>query len=320
MTFNPSVAAPVALGSRLRVLALLLVTAMWVSACSKSSDAATQVAAKVNKEEISVHQVNFVLQRQPNLKPEQAESASQQILEKLIDQELAVQKAIDQKIDRDPQVVQAVEAARREILARAYVDRVALSISKPTDEDIRKYYDERPALFKERRIYTFLEIIARTSPEQATELQSFMKTAKTMRTVLDWLKERNIPYKDARSTTPAESLPLNLLDQFAAMQPSQAMVLPEKDVVRFIILESAASEPKTLEQARGAIELFLVNERKRKMVESDLKTLREGSKIAYMSKTIQKPAEPDAAAASAPAASASAAEQGAIGRGLSGLK
>ncbi|MDP0972048.1 SurA N-terminal domain-containing protein, partial [Klebsiella pneumoniae] len=76
-------------------------------------DKASQTAAKVNKEEITVHQINFVLQRQQGLKPEQAEEAGRQVLERLVDQELAVQKAQELKLDRDPRVVQQVEAAKR---------------------------------------------------------------------------------------------------------------------------------------------------------------------------------------------------------------
>ena len=55
----------------------------------------TSVAAKVNDKELTVHQINFVLQQQRNLRPEQAEGASKQILERLIDQQLALQKADD---------------------------------------------------------------------------------------------------------------------------------------------------------------------------------------------------------------------------------
>ena len=92
-----------------------LLTAGLLAGCGGGGDKgekASQTAAKVNKEEITVHQINFVLQQQRGLKPEQAEAASKQILERLIDQELALQKALEQKLDREPRVVQQIEAAR----------------------------------------------------------------------------------------------------------------------------------------------------------------------------------------------------------------
>ena len=108
----------------------------------------------MNKEEITVHQINFVLAQQRALAPEQAASASRQVLERLIDQELALQKAADQKIDRDPRVVQQLEAARREIIARAYLEKIAAGAPKPTPQEIKAYYDAHPALFSDRRVYS----------------------------------------------------------------------------------------------------------------------------------------------------------------------
>ena len=64
----------------------LLVAIALVSGCGKKDDAAksegkekaaTQVAAKVNAEEITVHQVNSVLSRNPNIPPEAAAKAKQ---------------------------------------------------------------------------------------------------------------------------------------------------------------------------------------------------------------------------------------------------
>src|SRR5687768_423516 len=102
------------------VLTLAAGGALLVGCGDKKDKTASQTAAKVNKDEVTVHQINFVLQQQRNLRPEQADAASRQILERLIDQQLALQKGDDLKVDRDPRVVQQLEAARREILARAY--------------------------------------------------------------------------------------------------------------------------------------------------------------------------------------------------------
>jgi hypothetical protein len=78
---------------RAAVAATALAAVLALAACGGSRDKASQTAAKVNKDEITVHQINFVLQQQRNLRPEQADAAARQILERLIDQQLALQKA-----------------------------------------------------------------------------------------------------------------------------------------------------------------------------------------------------------------------------------
>ena len=109
---------------RVSTLAAALVAVLALGACGSSRDkVASQTAAKVNKQEVTIHQINFVLQQQRGLRPDQADAASRQILERLIDQQLAVDKAEEFKLDRDPRVVQQIEAARRDILARAYAEK-----------------------------------------------------------------------------------------------------------------------------------------------------------------------------------------------------
>ena len=57
--------------SRVRpsAVACAVVAALLLAGCGDKKDkAASQTAAKVNKEEITVHQINFVLQQQRGLK------------------------------------------------------------------------------------------------------------------------------------------------------------------------------------------------------------------------------------------------------------
>lgn len=263
----------------------------------KKSDKASQTAAKVNKEEITVHQINFVLQRQQGLKPEQAEAAGRQVLERLIDQELAVQKAQDLKLDRDPRVVQQIEAAKREIIARAYVERVGEAVLKPTAEEISKYYNDKPALFKERRIYSLQEINVEAKPEQLPELRAALEKVKNTAEFVEFLKSGDYRFNGNQAVRSAEQLPLAALDTIARMKDGDSVASQTPAGLQVLFLAGSRSQPVSEAQAKPAIEQFLLNQRKAELVQKDIKALRDAAKLEYFGRF----SEPAPAAASAPA-------------------
>lgn len=287
---------------RVSLLAAVSAAVLLAACGGDKGDKASQTAAKVNKEEITVHQINFVLQRQPGLKPEQAEAASRQVLERLVDQELAVQKAQEQKLDRDPRVVQQIEAAKREIIARAYVERVGESVAKPTNEEIAKYYNDKPALFKDRRIYSLQELQIEAKPEQFEVLRAKLGAAKNLNEFVDFLKANDFRFAGNQAVRAAEQLPLSSLDGIARMKDGDSMVSPAANGITVLFLVGSRSQPVDEARARPAIEAFLLNQRKAEVVQKDIKALRDSSKIEYVGKF----AQPAPAAASAPAAAAPA--------------
>jgi EpsD family peptidyl-prolyl cis-trans isomerase len=290
---------------RLSLIALVAASALLAACGDKKEKGASQTAAKVNKAEVTVHQINFVLQQQRNIRPEQADAASKQILERLIDQELALQKADDLKIDRDPRVVQQLEAAKREIIARAYLEKVGEAAPKPTPEEIKKYYDEKPALFKERRIYSIQEIGIEAKPEQVATLREKLGASKNITEFVEFLKANDFKFSGNQAVRAAEQLPLQSLDAFAKMTDGQAMLNQAANGVQVVVLAGSRSQPVGEEQARPAIEQFLLNDRKRKLIEDDVKAMRAAAKIEYVGKFGE--GAPGAAPASAPATPAPAA-------------
>jgi EpsD family peptidyl-prolyl cis-trans isomerase len=267
----------------------IAVMVIALAACGEKTgeSSALQVAAKVNKEEISVHQINFLLQQQRGLKPEQIEVTSRQILERLVDQELALQKAQELKIDREPRVMQQLEASRREIIARAYADRAGEAAPKPGAEAIKKYYAEKPGLFKERRIYEIYELTIDAQPAQVDGLRSQLQGAKSFGDFIEHLKAGGYRYAAAQAVRAAEQLPLNLLDTFAKMESGQSILVPSADGVQVISLVSTRPEPVDEVRAKPAIEQYLLNDAKRKFVDADVKALRAAAKIEYVGKFAQ---------------------------------
>jgi EpsD family peptidyl-prolyl cis-trans isomerase len=318
MSFNVLQSA----GTRLAALAVLAGTSVLLGACGEKRDKpASQAAAKVNKAEITVHQINAVLQQQRGLKPEQTDEASRRALERLIDQELAVQKAVEMKVDRDASVVQAIEAARRDIVSRAYIEKIGEGATKPRPDEIKKYYEDNPALFKERRVYQLQELAIETRAEQIEELRKRLAAAKAVNEFVEYLKSNNIKFTASQSVRGAEQLPLTALPALAKLKDGQALLNVTPRGAQVVVLAGSRVQPVDEERAGKAIEQFLLNERKRKIVADDLKALRASASIAYAGKfAASAPAATEIVATSTPAevAASAAATLGpkSIGEGL----
>jgi EpsD family peptidyl-prolyl cis-trans isomerase len=303
-----------------RLALALLATAALLAACGEKKDAAaSQTAAKVNKDEVTVHQINFVLQQQRNLRPEQAEAASKQVLERLIDQQLALQKAEEGKVDRDPRVQQQIEAARREVIARAYLEKVGEAAAKPTPEEIKKYYDDKPALFSQRRIYQIQEIGIEAPQGRLAEVREKLSSAKNINEFVEYLKGSGLRFAGNQAVRAAEQLPLNSLDALSKLKDGQAIIVPTPTGAQVVVLAGSRMQPVTEEQARPAIEQFIVNERRRKLVEDDVKALRAAAKIEYVGKFAEGAPAAGAVPAAASAAASGALSSSDISKGL-GLK
>lgn len=321
-----------------RLVVLPIVMAAFLAACGDKSESggeakATQAAARVNGDEITVHQINQILQRQQGITPEQTDAASQRILEGLIDQQLAVAKAEEQKLDRDPQIVQALDAARRNILARAYLERTANAVAAaPTPEEIRKYYDEKPALFSQRKVYALQEFTVAGKPEEYQPLVKALQATKSPQEFAEVMKASGVKFTANQVTQAAENLPMALIDQLAKVSDGQALYVTAQDGFKAVLVVASREQPVNFDQAKPIIEQYLLTERRREAAQKEVKTLREAAKIEYLGKFADK-APAAASGASAPAVSsvaepvttpaapaASGIDADALSKGLSGLK
>jgi EpsD family peptidyl-prolyl cis-trans isomerase len=332
--------------ARIARLVCAVTAAAWLSACSDGgADKATQVAAKVGDSEISVHQINQVLQRapMPNADKNTVQAASQQVLERLIDQQLAVDAATEDKLHRSPDVVASLEAARREVLARAYVQKITNAVTKATPEDVQAYYKENPALFAERRVYNIQEIRVPDARSVIKELDAMAQQGKPIEQVANTLKERKVPYTGGSATRAAEQLPLPLLPTLHKLRDGQSVVVAAGNGATFVRIAGSQSQPVAMERAAPGIAQFLNNRRTNEAVTTEIKRLREATKVSYMGEfskktdgakatsadgaTVPSAVESDSATGSGestksvtPPTPASSPDQAAMERGLSGLK
>ena len=319
------------LPSRLRIIGCILAAAaLALGGCGRHDKGSTQVAAKVNGDEITIHQVNQAMARVGNVPEGQQKQAQQQVLERLIDQQILVQQAISKKLDRNPQILAAIEGAKRQILAQAYLQEVAQGATKSTPEQVKQFYTDHPELFQERRVYRFREIgvvaPADFQPKLKAELEQVDKLTdknKTMPELATWLQSQNIKFTTNVTTQAAEQLPMELLTRISKMKDGDLLLLPRGN--GFVVSQLAQSQvaPLTEEQSKPYIEQFLQNKNKLELSNEEMKRLRAAAKVEYVgafAKTEgtaqQQPAEVLKPAEKSPASS----REESIDKGLQGLK
>jgi EpsD family peptidyl-prolyl cis-trans isomerase len=268
----------------LAVTAPLLALAL-TAGCDRKQDAkvATQVAARVNSDEITVHQVNNILARNPNITPEGATRSKREILDSLIDQQLARQKAVENKLDRSPGVVQALEAAKTEILARAYLEQVATAIPKTAAWEVQKYYKEHPELFAQRRLFNLEEVAFVAKSDVATGLREQLSKARSLQEIADWLQSRGVKFVVNRGVRAAEQIPLEILPKVQAMKEGQNQLF-EVGSERFVAIRVVGYKAEPVDEASAAprIQQFLLNRRTSDVIAKEMKKIKEQAKIEYV--------------------------------------
>lgn len=267
------------------ILTILLLASALGSGCGKKEDhkAATQVAAKVNSDEITVHQVNNILARNPDIAPEVAVQAKREILDRLIDQQLASQKAIENKLDRSPGVVQAIESAKTEILARAYLEHTAAGIPKTAPWEVQKYYKDHPELFSQRRLFNFEELAFAATNEVAAALREQLAKGRPFQEVADWLQSRGIKFAVSRVTRAAEQIPLEVLPKVQEMNAGQSQLF-ELGNDRFMLIRIVSYKEAPVDEATASprIQQFLWNRRSAEVIAREMKRIRDQAKIEYV--------------------------------------
>jgi EpsD family peptidyl-prolyl cis-trans isomerase len=250
-----------------------VVFAVALTGCERvaADRADPQLVARVNGIEISARQV----------RTGGAPSVAQAV-EKVIDRELLVQKALEAGLERDPLVKDSIDNARRQVLAQAYLERAAGARAAPSREEVRAFYAENPALFAERRIYRVRELVVSASAEMTDVLRAQAARAADLDELAAWLKSRNARFSAATETQPAEQLPLAFLPQLARMKSGEIAVFATPLGASVIQLIHAEAAPLGAEQAQALIEQFLAGRKRLEIAAAEVKRLRESARIEYV--------------------------------------
>lgn len=260
-----------------RLLGGVLALALALSACDRAARPDGQVIARVNADEISVHQLNFALEKAFGARQSAANRA--ELLDKMIDRQLAVQAALSHQLDRRPDIVMRLEEARRDILAAAYADEMASNSLPPTDDAVARYFADHPGLFAGRRLYRLREIALASDAPALAETQARLERQQNLADLLAWLRQQPGGFSDQSVLRAAEQLPIEVADRMVKVKPGE--LISFRMPYGLVIYELQSSEAAGIgrEDAAPLIRHHLKKRQEAASFRAELDRLRSSARI-----------------------------------------
>jgi EpsD family peptidyl-prolyl cis-trans isomerase len=214
------------------------------------------------------------------------------ILNGLINQELAKRQAILKGLDRSASVVLDIEAARSEILARAYRESLVDYLPKAAPYEVETYYRKHPELFAQRRVFSLEELNFVGSDDVAGGVREQVSRSRSMKEVAEWLQSRGIAFTGNRNVLAAEEIPLEILPKLQLMKQGETQLFGAGGT-RFRVIRVVAFQAAPVDEAAAAprIRQFLFNRNSAELIAQKSKELRTSAKIEYFGEFAERAAE-----------------------------
>ncbi|WP_174273136.1 EpsD family peptidyl-prolyl cis-trans isomerase [Sphingomonas bacterium] len=257
---------------------LLLACALIALAGCHSSKADRQLVATGKDFEISVPEFDQLLRAAPMMPKDQVAAARRKILNGLVTQKLFADAAIDQKLDRDVDTMQQIEALRRRVLAAAYLDRLTSSAAKPTSRDISVYYDAHPWMFAERKVFTINQVEVTGEHSPIIEYRAALDRG-GMAGLDARLAQDGIAARSTNVVIPGDSLPRTAAEQLAKLPAGSPVAFAIGNTLHLGVLTAVQDGTLELDEARPSIEAMLLGERRVALLQSQAERLRSERNI-----------------------------------------
>lgn len=299
---------------------LMLVTAAGLSACGSKEKKAGQALVRVNGEEITALQLNDELSR-AGVQPGQQEAATKQLLEAMIDRQLILAEAMRNKIDRTPDVMKAIERAKAQIIAQAYLQSVTSKTSRPSRAEIDDYFQKHPEYFTQRKQFDMKQLVLATK-DFSDKLKQVIDSAKSLDEIAAWMDGNGVRYARGQLSRSTSDIPPEMGAKLQTLPKGQLFIVREGGNSLINSLTDVKDSPIAAKDAAPQIEQYLINKKNKEVADAEITHLRSSAKIEYLNVPAAAQGKPvtQAPAAASEVKPAGVATDSQVERGAAGLK
>lgn len=253
-----------------------------LSSCSDSNSGETsQVVARVGDAELTAAQFDTRLRRLPDSVDKRDPQVLKLVLKNFINETLLAQAAEKDGLDKKPAVARDIENSRNVVLASAYVNRNITS--RPASESaIRRYYNDNPAMFSNRRTYRLTDLAVRETQANAAAVIAEMKRpGASIDSVLAIARANNVPVEAVNGVDSGENLPSKLAAGLVNMAIADNVTYRVAETQHFTRVDAVADTPLSLAGAHDTIAGLLLAQARETAVQAKLGQLRVATTVEY---------------------------------------
>jgi hypothetical protein len=190
-------------------------------------------------------------------------------------------EATRNKLDRTPEVMQARERANAQVIARAYLQNIISKVSKPSKDEIDEYYVNNPEYFAQRKQFDLVMLRINTR-DLNNELKIIISGAKSLNDVKVWLDKNNIQYSHSVVSRSTADFSPEMAAMLQERGKGDVFIINEKENSLLVTIDTIRDSSIITAIAAEQIEKFLINQKYKKAIDTEITRLRSFAKIEYL--------------------------------------
>ena len=200
----------------------IVTAALLVTGCHKEPKG--QILAIVNGEEISMQELNAELQGANIPDTVDRKLLRKQVLQRLIDRKLIVQKAREQGLDKTPEYVAQQRRMEENLLVTLLGQKIASQVPMPDDRDVAQYIADNPTQFGGRQ-RLLLDQIQFAAPKDVKQLLT-LRDAHSLEALAAGIQKLGLPMTRGKGVIDTGRLDPQLIKLINQLPPGEPFVLP----------------------------------------------------------------------------------------------
>ncbi len=227
-----------------------LAASLLLTGCNKEPKG--QVVAVVNGDEISIQELNAEFQGAAIPDNADRKKIRRDVLQRLIDRKLIVQKAREQGLDKTPEYIAQQRKLEENLLVSILGQKLAQTVPMPDDRDVKQYILDHPTQFAQRQ-QLLLDQIQFEAPSDLKKLMT-LKDAHSLDDVAVGLQALKLNFSRGKGVIDTGRLDPELMKKINELPPGEPFVLPSNGqfVASVIVARQNVTTPPNVAQQASA--------------------------------------------------------------------